>query len=514
MRFLPAGVSIYSIPLALYSFNMLALNESLEGSRLLREKVTVEGIRLHQKAFQEIADKNRGTRRAGSGGYTDSVNYVSERMKNAGFQVRLQEFPMLLSEDLSPPELKILSPLEYTFKALVDFASMSSQGKASIDAEVEAIDLATPSREPNHSSSGCEATDFAKFKRGNIALIQRGKCSFEEKAKNAIKAGASGVIIFNDGNSERNEHLSTRLNLSAEIPIIGASFETGNRLRGQVLSGPTGIKLHMKVDSKSETLQCQNVIAESAAGDSDRVVVVGAHLDSVRSGPGINDNGSGSATILSIAEKYAELGLVPTNKLRFIWFGAEELGLVGSEYYVNSLTTTEKTQILGMLNFDMLGSSNYVRFVYDGDSSPRNPAGSGFIEKIFLDFFGAQSLVTHPTAFNGRSDYGPFIGAGIPAGGLFSGAEGIKSSRLAQIYGGQAGEPFDPCYHRSCDNFTNTGETPETALALKSIAELSVAAAHAVHFLSQTKDNIRLPQSEEPAVPKPEFDYKGPVLIR
>lgn len=514
MRFLLQALAhTLLIIIALFNLNSTALNAALEESESLREKVSVEHIRSHQKALQTIADNNRGTRVAGSSGYRDSVSYVKQRMLEAGYSVRLQDFPIAMTEDLSPPELKILSPTEQSFQALVDFASMSSAGKIEISAEIEAVDLLIPSPQPNSSTSGCEREDFAGFTRGNVALIQRGDCSFNVKARNAIAAGASGVVIFNEGNPERTAFLASRLE-AIEIPVVGASFAVGNQLSNNILKGPTGIRVHMKIDISNEVHQVQNVIAESFGGDAERVVTVGAHLDSVFGGAGINDNGSGSSTILSIAQKYAELGLVPHNKLRFIWFGAEEFGLLGSEFYVDSLSTTEKGHILAMLNFDMLSSPNYARFVYDGDSSPLNPHGSAYIEKIFLEYFSAKGLVTHPTDFNGRSDYGPFIGAGIPAGGLFSGAEGIKSARLAQIYGGTAGAPFDPCYHRACDNFINTGETPASALALQSLSELSGAAAHAVLSLSNTADRIRLPQELITDLPKREFDYKGHMPIR
>src|SRR5690606_15718188 len=158
------------------------------------------------------------------------------------------------------------------------------------------------------------------------------------------------------------------------------------------LSGPTGHRYLLRVDVVAKENIVHNVIAETPAGDDTRVVVVGAHLDSVEEGPGINDNGSGSATNLEIAEQIAKLKIVPKNKLRFVWFSAEEFGLLGSEHYVKSLNDQQRSRILAMLNFDMLGSSNYVRFVYDGDNSSKSelsahsgPEGSGYLEHIFFD---------------------------------------------------------------------------------------------------------------------------------
>jgi Zn-dependent M28 family amino/carboxypeptidase len=215
------------------------------------------------------------------------------------------------------------------------------------------------------------------------------------------------------------------------------------------------------------------------------VVVVGAHLDSVIAGPGINDNGSGTSTILEIAEEMAELGIRNRQKVRFAFWGAEELNLFGSQFYVDSLSDEELQTIVANLNFDMLGSPNYVRFVYDGDGSaggPDGPPGSAQIETLFNDYFADQGLPVEPTPFDGRSDYGPFIAIGIPAGGLFSGAEGIKTPAQVAVYGGVAGEQYDPCYHEACDDITN--------LSTKALLELGDAAAHSVMTLARSRTGL------------------------
>jgi Zn-dependent M28 family amino/carboxypeptidase len=219
--------------------------------------------------------------------------------------------------------------------------------------------------------------------------------------------------------------------------------------------------------------------------------VVGAHLDSRLEGPGINDNGSGSATILEIAETFAAQGRDARNKLRFMWYGAEELNLLGSTFYVNDLSQDEQDQIMAMVNFDMVGSPNYVRFVYDGDNSAfppgpgaaEGPPGSAFIEGLFTAYFGSQGLANDPTPFSGRSDYGPFIAVGIPAGGLFTGAEGIMTAEQAATYSGTAGIAYDPCYHQACDTYDNN-----SAAGLDSMSD---AAAHVVLTLSRVKVDVR-----------------------
>jgi Zn-dependent M28 family amino/carboxypeptidase len=220
--------------------------------------------------------------------------------------------------------------------------------------------------------------------------------------------------------------------------------------------------VHLKVTATVVTTPSANVIADSTSGRADRTVVVGAHLDSVTEGPGINDNGSGSATLLEVAKQMSQLGIAPTNRVRFAFWGAEEFGLLGSEYYVSHLPTSELKNIMLNLNFDMIASPNFVRFVYDGDGSDTpvaGPPGSAQIEQVFLNWFNSQGLATDPTPFDGRSDYGPFIARGAPAGGLFSGAEGIKTADQATVYGGVAGDAFDHCYHQACDTFSNLNDT-------------------------------------------------------
>jgi aminopeptidase Y len=207
-----------------------------------------------------------------------------------------------------------------------------------------------------------------------------------------------------------------------------------------------------------ETKTTANVLAELPGKHPENVVMVGAHLDSVAEGPGINDNGSGSAAILEVAEQMTKVK--PWNTVRFAWWTAEESGLVGSTFYVDSLSAAELDRIALYLNFDMVGSPNFVRFVYDGsgDIGPTGPPGSAAIEDVFNGYFDANGLATEPTPFDGRSDYQAFINNGIPAGGLFTGAEDIKTAAEAAIYGGTAGIAFDPCYHQACDTFANSSD--------------------------------------------------------
>ena len=446
-----------------------------------RKAVTLAGIREHQSAFQAFANASNGNRLASTGGHDASAQYVHDRAAAAGYNVTDQEFTFLLVSDRTPPVLQQVSPTAKTYVDGPDFQTMQYSGSGDVTASVTAVDLNLPST--GGSTSGCEASDFAGFPAGTIALMQRGTCTFRVKAENALAAGAAGVIIFNEGNDPgRVGVLSGTLSPPLfSLPAVGTTFALGLELNGGVNNGPTGVVVHLKTDTVAENRTTRNVIAETPGGDPNHVVVIGAHLDSVSRGPGINDNGSGSATILEIAETFAAQMRDTRNKLRFIWFSAEEEGLLGSNFYVSSLSQAQKDQIELMLNFDMVGSPNFVRFVYDGNNSAgggtTGPAGSGAIEQTFLDYFNGVALANEPTPFNGRSDYGPFITAGIPAGGLFTGAEGIKTAAQAATYGGTAGTAYDPCYHLACDTYSNNSNT--------ALDQMSDAVAHVVLTFSK-----------------------------
>jgi aminopeptidase S len=194
-----------------------------------------------------------------------------------------------------------------------------------------------------------------------------------------------------------------------------------------------------------------NVIADWPGGDTSQVIMLGAHLDSVTAGPGINDNGSGSAALLEIAVTLAEQNPQLVKHVRFGWWAAEERGLVGSRFYVSRLSASQRAAIDAYLNFDMIGSPNPGYFVYDDNAA---------LEDVFTDYFAGLNIPTEPaTEADGRSDHAPFASVGVPVGGLFTGASTVKSTAQAQKWGGTAGRAFDVCYHRSCDTTSNINAT-------------------------------------------------------
>ena len=405
----------------------------------LRDAVTAEGILAHEQVLQDLADANGGTRASGTPGYDASADYVAAKLEDAGYEVTRQVFTFPFFEETGPSTFERVLPDPESYVRDTDYDVMEYSGSGDVTAQIVPTNdiIIPPSAEPS-SSSGCEVSDFPAETDGNIALIQRGTCDFVVKVQNAVEAGAVGVIIFNEGQEGRTDIISGTLGTPTQIPVVDTTFDIGAELYSLAQAGP--VTVHIRTQTLSEDRQTENVIAETKTGRSDRVAFAGAHLDSVTDGPGINDNGSGSSTILEIALQMNELGIQPRNKVRFAFWGAEEFSLLGSEYYVSQLSKREQKNIAAYLNFDMVASPNYVRFVYDGDGSDTalsGPNGSGRIESVFNDYFASQGLETEPTEFNGRSDYGPFIDVGIPAGGLFTGAEGIKTAEQAETYGGR-----------------------------------------------------------------------------
>jgi Zn-dependent M28 family amino/carboxypeptidase len=428
-----------------------------------RDAVSIQKISTHLEAFQAIADEH-GDRAAGRSGYQASVDYVVGQLEEAGYTPDVQEFEFDYFEENS--ELERISPDPRVYVNEQEFLRNTfdtGTPKGETTAPLAPVDLRldAPDLPENTSNSGCEASDFAGFTPGDIALMQRGTCGFAVKALNAQAAGASGAIIMNEGQPGRRNELINMIGdaTGLTIPVLYATFDTGADL-----AGTPGAQVRVKVDFEAETRTTYNVIAETPTGRGANTVMAGAHLDSVPEGAGINDNGTGSAALLETAIQYAEKNIRLRNKVRFAWWGAEESGLLGSEHYVAELTEEEAARIALYLNFDMVGSPNYMFGVYDGDNSGGTapdgfiPAGSAEIEDVFEKFYGWRSQPFQDSEFSGRSDYGPFIAVGIPAGGLFTGAEVPKTAAEVTLYGGVAGAAYDPCYHQACDNLRGDGQ--------------------------------------------------------
>jgi Zn-dependent M28 family amino/carboxypeptidase len=417
----------------------------------LASLVTLKAVRQHQLDLQRIADANGGNRAAGLDGNKITIKYVADQLKRYGYTPTVQNFTFDFWQENAPATFAETAPTPKTYTPETDFATLQYSGSGDVTAAATAVDPGATG-----TGSGCEAGDFTGFPKGNIALIQRGGCFFSVKAGNAIAAGASAVVIYQLPGQPGP--VAGTLTTPHSVPVVGPTNAVGTDLVEQAQNG--GVTLHVKTDTTNQKREAANVIADTPRGRADNVVVVGAHNDSVVAGPGINDDGSGTATLLEMAKQIHKLGKKVRNQVRFAFWGAEEEGLLGSQHYVDNLPQAERDKVALMLDFDMLASPNYVRFVYDGDNSDGGnnvdtPPGTGAIEKAFTDYFGGRGLATDPTAFDGRSDYNAFITAGIPAGGIFTGAEKIKTEEQAKVYGGTAGVAYDPCYHSACDRYDN-----------------------------------------------------------
>ncbi|WP_228479460.1 M28 family metallopeptidase [Microbacterium atlanticum] len=469
----------------------------------LLECVRVDGVVEHLQAFQAIADAHGGTRADQTPGYDASVEYVVDVLEAAGWSADVVPF----TYDAADIVLRQLTPVAADYVA----NDATGTGEGDVTGTVIPVDINLTGDRAN--SSGCEESDFAglNFSGPNdIALIQRGTCPFGQKAQNAQTAGAEAVILFNQGDSvgdgDRFGPVNPTLGaFTAAIPVVGTSFDAG-----VALAAP-GSTAQVKVDFYEAT--SHNVIGELAGKNASNVVMAGAHLDSVPAGPGINDNGSGSAALLEVAQQMAKTK--PQNTVRFAWWGAEELGLIGSTEWVQSLNAEQRAEIALYLNFDMIGSPNYYFGIYDANESSFVapvvvPEGSTDIEQTFEEFYTLLGEPYDDSAFSGRSDYSEFIEVGIPSGGLFTGAEQVKTAQQEAIWGGTAGEWFDPCYHQACDTIDN--------IDVHALEVNSDAVAYAVSTYAASTESVngvkgvKIPGNfPVPAPAGPEHTFAGPL---
>jgi Peptidase family M28/PA domain len=364
--------------------------------------ITEAELGEHLSALQEIANRSDGTRAAGTPGDRASVDYVAKRLREAGWTVRLQlvRFPYF------NPTRASMSIGGRDLREARDFQVLSYSGAGRTNGRLRRL------------STGCEADEYAGLAAGDVPLVSRGVCFFREKAFLAQRAGARALLVIDDSPTQRGVPSGTLAAPGIRIPVVLAS-DTFAR---------DGAPVRVDVDATSGRRATHNVIADTPGGDGDRVVMAGGHLDSVRGGPGINDNGSGAATLIEAAEAIGPKP--PGARVRLAFWGAEELGLLGSRHYVRSLDRDERRRISAYLNFDMVGSPNAVPELYaDGDA------------KLGRVLRRAAGRPLGTVEVGGSSDHAPFAAAGVPVSGLYTGADEP----------GPGGRPRDACYHLACD---------------------------------------------------------------
>jgi hypothetical protein len=487
----------------------------------------------HMKAFQAIADANPSpadghpSRNSGEPGYKASADYVAQKMTDAGYDVTIQTYTFTYYAYTAPPTMSEVSPVAHDYGLNTEWQPGQSVGTA--NAALQPVGgIIIPATPTPSSSSGCTAADFSGFVSGRIALIQRGTCNFGVKVLNAQAAGASGVIIFNEGNPGRTDVFGGSLADATDTPIVATipvgftSFAIGSDLLNQYQAAVQNstplpvmsIAIHAIVQ---ENAPDYNVIAESKGGDKNHVLVVDAHLDAIY-GAGMLDNASGSATILDIAEQMKNV--TPKNKLRFIWFGGEELGLLGSQHYINALSKTDLSHIGYDLDADVTATPNYTIGVLDpagpdlfgGSSTSTFPnrvyKASTISRDMAISYFDSIGL-NHELFSPVGTDAFSFNAAGIPAGGLLTGQDCCKTQAEVDLFGGHTGNfegnipSFDGgCVDNPflwCDNLSNNDPQVLTFMS-KAFADMVVRMAFDTKIMSASDNTVyskKLPIASE-----------------
>ncbi|CAF3645935.1 unnamed protein product [Rotaria socialis] len=514
-------------------------DNSPSAGSLLGDSIRIEELMDHLKEFQRIATGNSGTRAVTTLGFNQTLDYIRDTLAiNTDFVVSSKYFPIrqfgLNSDPILTSSINGVDKT-YTYSknlATADFYHIDFSTAVDFSAFVQLTAI------PN---VGCSDDDWRNANpppNGRVAIVKRGICAFSDKGALAAKYNVTALLIYNDGASpDRVSPIAIGLGQESFLPALFLSFPVGQELANAALSISNNTGVRLTIDVKNLPLSpIGNICADTPTGDATQTIVIGSHSDSVPAGPGINDNGSGSAANLGLAVALArlfktstyakykyrvrfcwwgaeEIGLLGSDyhvkqakistvvgsgsaanlglavalarlfktstyakykyRVRFCWWGAEEIGLLGSDYHVkqakiSTVVGERLSDYLVNLNYDMLGSPNYIFGIYDGKTANSDTPvtalpGSNKMTALYRQWFDEQKLPWNYTDFSGRSDYGPFLAEGIVAGGLFSGADGTKTldernyydQMLGQGMGGIAGAIHDPCYHRQCDSIQN-----------------------------------------------------------
>ncbi|KAK6338664.1 Leucyl aminopeptidase yscIV [Orbilia brochopaga] len=408
-------------------------------SNKLRRVIYRSELQARAKELDNIAKRNKGTRAWGTPGHWETLDWIEQQIPKEYYNVERQYFNIsrTIHDEIS---------ITVDGVAATQVNGFTGGPNGTVSAPLVAI--------PNF---GCDASDYPATVAGKIALVHRGNCNFGQKNARAGTAGAVGLVVWNNDPTSLTPTLGTPdlYNVTEFIVSAFLGQAEGAALVEKVGTGslPATVKalFHYSVESTA------NIIATTKGGNQNSIITSGAHTDSVPAGPGINDNGSGTIAQIEVAKALTKFSV--NNAIRFCWWAAEEDGLLGSEHYTSTIPEAEAAKIVMNLNFDMLASPNYLYSIYDGDgstfASEYASVGSGLIEQTFIDFFKADGKSSVPTEFDGRSDYDGFLQVGIPAGGVFMGAEGIKTEEEQKLFGGTAGKPYDACYHAACDDENN-----------------------------------------------------------
>jgi len=416
--------------------------------------ITTSDLMNHMQQFEDIAVANPGpdghpSRNSGEPGYLASVMYVKNLMDAAGYTTHIQQYTFPYFAFKAIPAMSEVSPTAQTFTLGVDFDAGQAAGVSTAPVQPAGGIQIPPGPTASSSSSGCTAGDFSGFTSGDIALIQRGTCNFGVKVQNAVNAGASGVIIFNEGQPGRTDRMGFSIQdannnvFIPNVPVVFTTFALGAQLYADAQTGTLPV-VTLAVPAEVDPLRADyNLIADSPGGDKNHTVVIDAHLDAIY-GEGMLDNASGSATILEIAQLMKNVN--PTNHLRFIWFGGEELGLLGSKFYVNNLSSTDASHIGYDLDADVTATPNYTLGILDPmahDLFSSSTTANTFPNRVYKASLVARDAgVAYLNSQNQNheffsptgTDAFEFNSIGVPASGVLTGQDCCKTQAQVDLF--------------------------------------------------------------------------------
>ncbi|POS75837.1 aminopeptidase Y [Diaporthe helianthi] len=441
-------------------------DKPLVDSEALQDSISIDRLVKSAQDLYDIAnlsshEYNRPTRVIGSEGHLATLEYIRKSISELGdyYEILEQPFPAYVGW---VEEFRLVIGNDF-----YEAAQPMSLTPPTKDREPVRGDLVLV------SDRGCSAEDYPSEVKGNIAFISRGTCSFGAKSAQAGKAGAIAAVIYNNEKGELSgtlgepddNHVAT-----FGIPLVDAEPILKKLDDGEKVDAIAYISAWVN------TSITRNIVIQTAQGDPDNCVALGAHSDSVEAGPGINDDGSGTLSLLEVARQLSKFKV--NNCVRFAWWSAEEEGLVGSSYYASKLPRDENLKVRLFMDYDMLASPNFAYQVYNA-TNDAHPVGSEELRDLYVDWYESHNLNYTFIPFDGRSDYDGFIRAGIPAGGIATGAEVIKTKKERELFGGKAGEAFDECYHQLCDD---TGNVNVTAWELNTKLVAHSVATYAASF--------------------------------
>ncbi len=396
----------------------------------LRDAVDADAMLADLAALESLTREHGGTRAAGGDGNASAADWIADQLRAAGYEVTLDSVFVPLFAQTGPGELEILALGGPALEGPRDFKAMLLSPSGDVTAPLFALGFDPDAQPEDRNGIGCDADAWGGVPAGAIVLVQPGPCRARQTVVNAQAAGAVALISSYPMWGPDQVRRPTLLDPAGlTIPVVAVTRDAGLALADAAAAGHD---VRISIPTTTEMRRSDNVIAETQGGDPDHVLMLGAHLDSALDGPGINDNGSGTAAVLEIARRLSALsGGQPGWKVRVAFWTGEEIGLWGSAQYADSLSDAERGAIAAYLNFDMIATPGGPRQVYD--AATLNSPSSSTLEQLFGRAFDDEGLPWEKADFGGASDHYRFDELGIPVGGIGS------------VVG------HDPCYHLACD---------------------------------------------------------------